>query len=514
MKLLNIKIIAFICLCFILLAACQSDESGESKEITEPTHITDTVKITDCTGLQKLIDETPSGGTLDLPDHCTYRESATLSKPITLIGGDGVTIKGSDVWSDWLQRTDGLWESKLSVPSFGAANLECDPDQGDRCKWKEQVFVDDNPLVQIAQGTDPSTGQFALDKQRKIVLHDDPKDHKVEVTMRTFWIKGSAQNVTIDQFVFRHAANDRGLGGVDFGGNNWTLKNSSLGFAHAANVSMARVAGSLVQNIDTFGAGQVGIVGNYANGKIEGGRVHDNNIEGTKPSFAGGGIKISNPVNLTITGVEVDHNHDNGIWTDVPTSPQKIVISNNKVHHNPGDGIRVEVTTNAEVFGNLVYENGWERTKAGIALNASSSSNVHDNILAWNYNGIEIRNPLRTDKHKDEGAYDKVSDIHVHHNKIIAEDKPGDDDKLALAWIQAWKGGNIFEPSANNRGNDNEYYFTTKEDGQNRYRWSSPYASLEQFNSSPGEENGHYLTDAEKDQILSSNKLPARPEAH
>jgi hypothetical protein len=511
MKSLNIIIVALICLCFIALAACQSDESAEPNENNENT---ETVTKADCSGLQKLIDQTPSGGTLDLPDLCTYRESATLIKPITLIGGEGVTIKGSDVWNDWSQRADGNWVSEQFVPNFGSANLECDKDQGDRCKWKEQVYFDDNPLFQVAQGTVPATGQFALDKQRKVILHDNPNGHQLEVTMRTFWIKGKAQNVTIDQFVFRHAANDRGLGGVDFGGNNWTLKNSSLGYAHAANVSIARVAGSLIQNIDTFGAGQVGIAGNYANGRIEGGRVHDNNIEGTKPSFAGGGIKISNPVDLTITGVEVDHNHDNGIWTDVPTSPQKIVISNNRVHHNPGDGIRVEVTTNAEVFGNLVYENGWDRTKAGIALNASSSSNVHDNILAWNYNGIEVRNPLRTDKHKDEAAYDKVSNIHVHHNKILAEDKPGHDDKWALVWIQAWKGGNIFEPPANNRGNDNEYYFTTKEDGQNRYRWSSLYSSLEQFNTSPGEENGRYLTEAEKDQILSGNKLPARPEAH
>jgi hypothetical protein len=491
-----------VCLTLVMLAALSSGQSIL------------TVKAANCSGLQGLIDGTPSGGTLDLPDNCIYRESATISKPITIIGGSGVRIKGSDVWTNWTQRSDGRWRSNLTVPDFGLADLVCDTGQGDRCKWKEQVFYDDDPLIQVAQGTNPAAGEFALDNQRRVVLNDNPNNHKVEVTMRTFWLAGTANNVTIDNIIFRHAANDRGLGGVDFGGDNWTLKNSSLGYAHAANVSIAQVSGSLVQNIDSFGAGQVGIVGNFADGMIEGGRVHDNNIEGTKPGFAGGGIKISNPVNITITGVEVDHNHDNGIWTDVPNSPQTVVISNNLVHHNPGDGIRVEVTTNAEVYDNVVYENGWDRSKAGIALNASSDINVHDNVLAWNYDGIEVRNPLRTDEHPDEGAYNSVNDVHVHHNTILAEDITGLDGRYALSWIKAWDGGNIYDTAANNRGNDNGYYYTTAENGFDRYRWSSQYSTLAQFNNSPGEENGYYLTNTQKNSVVSTYGLPAQPEPH
>lgn len=489
-------------LCLALLLPLVSIVAGEVQ-----------VQAAACTGLQSLIDNTPSGGTLKLTEGCVYRENAVINHPISIIGGD-VQIKGSDVWTDWTSRADGKWVSVLTVPDFKPANMTCDNGEGDRCKWREQVFIDGESLYQIPKGKIPASGQFALDNSKHIVLADDPANHQVEVTTRTSWLTGTADNVTIDHLIFRHAANDRGSGGVDANGNNWKVENSSLGYAHAANITVSKVTGSYLLNNEYFGAGQVGIAGNQGTFVIEGGRVHHNNIEGTKPGWAGGGIKISNPVNITITGVEVDHNQDNGIWTDVPNTPQSVIISNNIVHHNPGDGIRVEVTVNAAVYGNIIYENGWPRGKAGIALNASSDSVVHHNILAWNYNGISVRNPLRTDVHPDEESYDYVSNVNVHHNTILDQDIPGEAGRYSLAWIQAWDGGNIYNSIAANYGHQNAYYYTSPESEITRFRWIGSFGRLADFNTSPGEKKGYYLNEKEKNEVIAKYRLPAQSEAH
>jgi hypothetical protein len=39
-----------------------------------------------------------------------------------------------------------------------------------------------------------------------------------------------------------------------------------------------------------------------------------------------------------IDGNHFHNNHGNGLWTDVPNSPQNITISNNRVEHNDDHG--------------------------------------------------------------------------------------------------------------------------------------------------------------------------------
>jgi nitrous oxidase accessory protein NosD len=461
------------------------------------------------------LDAAAAGAMVDLPDGCVYREAVIVGKPVTLKGGPGVEVRGSDVWTGWTRRSDGLYVSDLAVPDYGASNSVCDAGT-ERCTKKEQVFYSEDPLLQV--GGTPKTGEFSLDADRRVVLTDNPSGVKVEVTTREIWVKGSGSpsDVAIDEIIFRHAANDRGVAGVRFGGDDWTLRNSDLAYAHAANVGIARVSGSLVENNKISNGGQLGISGNHARGVIRGNEIFGNNVEGNKPGYAGGGVKISNPEDITMEHNEVHHNYDNGLWTDVPTDGMKAIIRNNRVHHNPGDGIRVEVTKNADVYGNVVYENGWGGTgNAGIALNASSDSVVHDNVLAWNNSGVTVRNPLRTDVHPDEAEFNEVVNVQVHHNDILFEDKPEEmGGRFALGWIEAYSRGNVYEPAANNRGYDNRYYAPTSEGTSNRYLWSSQYPKLSSFNATLGEERGRYLSPTEKDGLVAAKDIPADPEPH
>jgi hypothetical protein len=98
--------------------------------------------------------------------------------------------------------------------------------------------------------------------------------------------------------------------------------------------------------------------------------------------------------------------------------------------------------------------------------------------------------------------------VRIEDNTIIHERGPFG----AMAWIKAWSGGNIYDSSANNGGANNDYWFDGPENGVGRYKWSSNLSQLSAYNATPGEENGEYITNSQKDSVLSSNNVPLSPE--
>jgi hypothetical protein len=141
--------------------------------------------------------------------------------------------------------TDGEWQ--------------CEPDSK-RCRWPEQVFVDGRQLTQVAAGTTPHAGQFALNTNRKVILGESPIAKTVEVTVRDHWVIGAAggAGVTIEGFVMKHAASD----GIDnYGNDDWTVKNGGYSYSHTSDVLLRRATGSLVSDNKIHHAGQKGVSG-------------------------------------------------------------------------------------------------------------------------------------------------------------------------------------------------------------------------------------------------------------
>ena len=84
-------------------------------------------------------------------------------------------------------------------------------------------------------------------------------------------------------------------------------------------------------------------------------------------------------------------------------------------------------------------------------------------------------------------------------------------DGLALGWLKQWSGGNIHISSANNRGSNNRYYYTTNEGSARRYQWTSKYSSLAAFTATSGEEGGTYMSSLT---VLQQAGIPTNPERH
>jgi parallel beta-helix repeat protein len=443
-----------------------------------------------CGSAQTRVNNAAAEATVNLPDGCVYRESVEIKKPVTLIGGPGTEIRGSDVWSNWTRNSSGYWVSERSVPGFEAITEITDPqhpypckDGTSRCKWPEQVFLDGKPLEQVA--SDPESGQFAVTDARRVILADDPAGSRAEVTVRERWLLGRSGGVTIEGFAMKHAANGLSNAAIKNNGHpNWTLKNNDLSYAHGAILAISGAAGLRMEGNEIHHGGLLGVSSTRADLEAVDNEIHDNNTEGFYPAWKSAGMKVANASRFVASGNEVYNNDHTGIWVD--NGSEDITLSNNRVHHNAKRGIHIEISDHAEVLGNVVYENGWRSLNGaegvGISATASRDVRIYGNTLAWNASGVAVVNSKReTGVGGSDPKYDTVSDVRVHSNTVLAEERNGVDD-LALVWRKAYAEGNIYKPAANNRGYDNRYWYTAPEGLlRNRFFWEVSLDKLAAF---------------------------------
>jgi hypothetical protein len=173
----------------VIGAEARDEPATPSVQTASKGSIDPTVRAPDCgRRLQELVDEARPAATVLVPP-CVYRETVTISGPIALIAETGAEIQGSDVWTDWSRR-DGLWVQG-GLPSLGGSG-ECLEDRD--CQPPYQVFLDDVALKRV-RGR-PAAGQFVV-RGAEVQLADDPTGGTVEVSTRTWWSVGSADDVRI-----------------------------------------------------------------------------------------------------------------------------------------------------------------------------------------------------------------------------------------------------------------------------------------------------------------------------
>ncbi len=459
----------------------------------------------DCSeSLQALVDGAAPGATLHVPP-CVYRETVVIRRPITLLASPGAEIRGSDVWTSWERRGEFWFEGPLpDFPSHGSCRSGTD-----RCRRPEQVFVDGRRL-ELVSG-DPHPGQFAVTGLREIVLADDPNGHVIEVTTRTRWVDVQANDVTIEGFRMRHSAVDAQNGAIQPDGtvSRLAVIDCVLSDAHGALVSIQGGSGHRVVGNVLFHGGQLGIHlgGEGASGvQIEANEIFENNIDDFDPGWEAGGIKGSLQADALIAGNVVFSNHGSGIWCD--NDCRGAVIDGNRIHDNETAGISYEISDGGRITNNMVWQNGagargWVGG-AGILCNGCAHTEISGNVLAWNRHGIAVQSQDRQDSRY------RVVGIHVHDNTVITADTTGGDPAMALGWVQDFDGP-LYDRASDNRGWDDRYWPADRDGASPRFEWVQPIRSLSEFNATPGEENGRYLTDDEEENMLLQAGIPFDP---
>jgi hypothetical protein len=489
-----------------------------------------TVKPTCTDSLQKRIDRAARGDTLTVRTDCIYREEVTITKPLTLDGQGEAEIRGSDIWVDWA-RDGGVWVSTNAVRDFYTHGV-CHADI-DRCLWAEQVYLNGVALLQIASGSIPTSGQFSLNAARQVMIADDPRDSLAEVTVRVHWVNLSASKSTIQGFTMKHAAVDSQGGAIQIEGvADWIVRNNTLSDAHGANVVFRDAPNGQLLNNELFNGGQVGFGGYSDNVSVQNNAIHHNNTEQFSPSWEAGGMKITRSHAITINHNHVYMNNGPGIWCDIDCTD--VTIGKNSVANNAGVGIFFEISDGARIFENRVWENSWGTSargwtyESGILISSSRNAEVYDNIVAWNGDGISIISQCRAllpdgITCDTDHRWNNVSDNYVHHNAIVMNDDPlAPYNVFSLGWVRDIEDENgesysyMFTPQANNRGLENSYWIPRPE-GSTKilFAWGdSSYEQLTDFNATPGEEGGAYMTVAERNQLLHSANMPLTSNDH
>jgi parallel beta-helix repeat protein len=332
----------------------------------------------------------------------------------------------------------------------------------------------------------------------------------VEVTVRRHWILGGADDVSVEGFTMKHAANDAQRGALQNGGHSdWTIQDNVLSDAHGAVVSLTEGTDLELVGNDISRGGQLGVHGARADAIVRNNEIHHNNTEGFSTEWEAGALKMVTTSRLVAEGNEVHSNDGPGLWCDLGCT--NVIYSDNRVYHNSWAGLLFEISDGAEIFSNTVYENGRKYGDwawgAGILSSSSRNVEIHNNTLAWNADGISVIS-------QDRAGHTDVSNVRVHHNVILMRDHPeiGKYRNLSLAWLQDWAGG-MFSASSNNWGANNRYWYPSSEDSSERFAWDNrTIRELPEFNATPGENDGRYVSDLQKDQIASSARLPASPE--
>jgi parallel beta-helix repeat protein len=466
---------------------------------------------TTCTeSLQAQIDAAEPGEVLSAAP-CIYRERIEITKPLTLLGQEGTEIRGSDVFGSWRKRlSDGRYVSTRTVPPFPETMdlIFCMPDTV-RCHLPEQVFFDGRALVQVV-GNQPPQNAFSLTKDRRVILGSrmDPRGRMVEVSVRREWVVGSssADDVTIDNVDMRHAANSGRTGALlnrpyqtawTDAGSNWTVKNSTLAHAHGAIISLnsgGHTGHHVLNNRILFG-GQLGVHGAARGSVISGNEIARNNTELYCPNARcgigeTGGIKVADSSDVTVEGNFIHDNFGHGVHFDVNTYAN--TITDNRIYRNARMGIQYELSSDALIARNRVIGNGYDvyETIKNPSINVVVSSDVEvaDNVVSGGASGINVS------AYNRQGFDSTVSGVYVHDNAIIRN------GGKALTWSD---GNGSIAADPTNRGYSNDFWYPRAEGGSTRFKWGGRnFSRLSEFNDTPGEEVGRYMSDAEKDAVL------------
>lgn len=473
-------------------------------------------EVTPSMSIQQMVDNASAGDTVTVPAGI-YRETVTIDKPITLVGEPGAEIRGSDVWTEW-NSSGGQWVSAKSAPKFGNNHGQC-AGGGDLCKQQEQVFVDGQQLERVWEI--PGHGQFAVNDHRQIVLGQDPNGRMIEVSTREYWARGAANNVTVEGFTMKHAANRAQTGAVNNRGyDDWTIRNNNLSYAHGANVSVYGGTNLRLNGNDISFGGQLGVHGSEASNIVMSrNRLYENATGGYSSGWEAGAHKFAVVSNVTIDGNEIFRNNGGGLWCDIDCND--VTISNNRVYENTSGGITYEISRNARIFDNVVWENAYEHRSwgwgAGIRIQNSRDTEVFDNIVAWNGDGISVISQDRENSWSPDGRarpdWNEVVNNTVRDNNVFSVAIQSHHD-FSLAWLEDWD-SSLTDSSSNNKGERNSFYHHNPEDSWRVFAWGESefaFNDLESFSATPGENNGTFISDGEKDRILNNAGVPTTPQ--
>ena len=387
-----------------------------------------------------------------------YRLQSTQPKDgDSFIGEPGAILSGAERLNNFKQ--DGqYWVTSVTVKQQRSYRGECDHSHP-ACMFPEDLFLDDVPLQRVARLSDVARGKWYLDyNDGKAYLRDNPKGHKVEISLIPHAFYGSAKNVSIKDLTiekYASVAGDGAIAGISEGkgsSQGWLIENNIIVLNHGMGIRLGNGMQVLNNKIDNNG--QMGLGGSGTGILVAGNDIAYNNYAGYRAGWEAGGTKFTFTQGLVVRDNFVHNNGGPGLWTDIENNDT--LYAHNRTTANKIAGILHEISYHAIIRDNTVIDDGFDspgktapRYGGGIVINASENVEVSGNTVTDCMNGIV---GLQANRKSQTGGSFYLRNLDVHNN--VVTQKSG----IAAGIVSSALFGDSVFTTWNNRFIDNTFH--------------------------------------------------------
>lgn len=379
--------------------------------------------------IQSLVNANPEGTNFILKKGTHRLQQIQPKNGNGFFGEPGAILSGAKVLTTFLKEgkywvAHGQFQ-KGPEKGFCDETLQNIPTGG--CRFPEDVFIDDKPLLQVRKFPDLQSGRWIFDYDaNKIYLFDDPTGRTVETSVTRYAFVGNAKNVLIRNLTIEKYANPAQEGAIhakqgEVGslGEGWTIQNNIIRFNHGYGIRIGTRMKVIQNNIHHNG--QLGLGGTGNDILIEHNEIAHNNTQGFNWIIEGGGAKIVGAQNVVFRGNYAHHNVGPGLWAD--SNNINVTYEGNRTLRNDGPGIFHERSYKAIIRNNWCGANGFAfpiwMVGGGIVVSSSTDVEIYGNTVWYNADGIGIVHA--SENNGKFGPYE-VANIYVHDNNITMGD--------------------------------------------------------------------------------------------
>lgn len=303
--------------------------------------------------LAGAISVAPSGSTIVLRAGEYHEEVTTPSTKVLTIQaypGEAVWFDGSRVYQTW--SGTGPWAAPtVNWSPISSSNY---PQVGDGlANLPEQVWINDVPQTQIADGTTPGPGQFSVNRATDILtIGTNPAGKTVRVAEKRVWMVATGRTHLRGFGVRRYspsAVESVASSMIYLAGSAHDSTMENMVFRESGMHAMSIVRPVALVKITVEECGNSGIQMTTASGSVVSEFVIRNcNRGGWHPQPVTAGIKVTRTDDILIQNGIVEDIHDAiGVWFDV--SNTRFIVANVSVN-------RTQVALESELSGGGFYD--------------------------------------------------------------------------------------------------------------------------------------------------------------
>jgi hypothetical protein len=438
--------------------------------------------------IQEVVNANPPGTIYHLVTGVYRLQQITPKENDIFEGEKGAILNGAELLEAW-EKEGIYWTHGISLEKPGQQYDACVPGF-EACKFPEDLFKDDYPMIRDTSLKDIRSGHWFLDyATRKVYMADNPSFHKMEISISRRAFGGSAANVTIRGLVIEKYAIPGHMAAIgdQYPGKSWVIEDCEVRLNHGQGISFSGAA--IVRRNRIHHNGQLGLRSSKAKGAyIEHNEIYSNTLPeiGYKWSHEGGGAKFTVSDSLIIRNNYVHDNWGPGLWTDIDN--RHILYEGNTCINNRASGIFHEISYDAIIRCNKLSGNG-KIHGAQILISTSGNTEIYHNIITVDSNSSDAIKIVQ----RDRGEKYSGTNNSIHHNDITYLVN----ERTTGGWAD-FQAADFWE-NGNNRFDYNHYHIPSPVSlgAQKRWEWGGHKMTWKQFRASGHEAHGSLDTTIE-----------------